>query len=151
MELYITKERLDELKNELEDLKNTARPKVAEQLKRAKEFGDLSENAEYIAARSEREAVESRIEELEAVLKNPVLIEKKTGSDVVSIGATVDVSKDGKSLTFTIVGSSEAKPQEGLISNVSPLGKVLLDCRVGDSVQVDTPNGKVTYTIIKIH
>jgi transcription elongation factor GreA len=150
MEFYLTKERLEELKKELQDLKDTARPRVAEQLKRAKEFGDLSENAEYIAARNERENVESRIEEIDSILKNPVIIEKKTGSDEVSIGTTVEVSKDGKVLAFTIVGSSEAKPQEGLVSNVSPLGRALLGCKVGNSVQVETPGGKVTYTITKI-
>ncbi len=150
MEFYLTKERLEELKKDLEELKNVARPRVAEQLKRAKEFGDLSENSEYIAARTERENVESRIEEIDAILKNPVIIEKKTGSDVVAIGTTVEVSKNGKVLTFTIVGSSETKPQEGFVSNVSPLGRVLLGGKVGSSVQVETPGGKVTYTIIKI-
>jgi transcription elongation factor GreA len=150
MEFYLTKERLEELKKEMEELKDVARPRVAEQLKRAKEFGDLSENSEYIAARNERENVESRIEEVDAILKNPVIIEKKIGSDEVSIGTTVEVAKDGKSFVFTIVGSSEAKPQEGLVSNVSPLGRVLLGCKVGNSVQVETPGGKVTYTITKI-
>jgi transcription elongation factor GreA len=150
MEFYLTKERLEELKKELEELKSEARPRVAEQLKRAKEFGDLSENSEYIAARGERENVESRIEEIEAILKAPLIIEKKTGSDIISIGTTVEVAKDGKNLTFTIVGSSEANPQEGLVSNVSPLGRALLGCKVGNSVQVETPSGKVTYTITKI-
>ncbi|MCL4404990.1 MAG: transcription elongation factor GreA [Patescibacteria group bacterium] len=151
MEFYLTKERLEELKKELEELKNVALPKVAEQLKRAKEFGDLSENSEYQAARSERENIESRIEEIDAILRNPVIIEKKFGSDEVSIGATLEITREGgKSLTLTIVGSNEAKPQEGLISNVSPLGRALLGHRVGSSVEVETPNGKVTYTITKI-
>lgn len=150
MEFYLTKERLEELKKELDELKNVALPKVAEQLKRAKEFGDLSENSEYQAARNERENIESRIEEIDATLRNPVIIEKKVGSDEVSIGATVEVAKDGKNFTFTIVGSSESKPQEGLISNVSPLGRALLGRRVGNSVEVETPSGKVTYTITKI-
>jgi transcription elongation factor GreA len=79
-----------------------------------------------------------------------LIIEKKTGSDIISIGTTVEVAKDGKNLTFTIVGSSEANPQEGLVSNVSPLGRALLGCKVGNSVQVETPSGKVTYTITKI-
>ena len=79
-----------------------------------------------------------------------MVIEKKTGSDEVVIGTTVEVSRDGKISVFTIVGSSEAKPQEGLVSNVSPLGRALLGCKVGNSVQVETPSGKVTYTITKI-
>ncbi len=150
MEYYLSKERLEELKNELNDLKVNARTRVAEQLKRAKEFGDLSENAEYIEARGERERIESRIESLDAILKGAVVIEKKVGHPEIDIGATVEVVRDGKSYTFTIVGSNEAKPESGLVSNESPLGHSLLGRRVGDSIQVETPAGKVSYTISKI-
>ena len=147
---YLTKERLEELKNELSEIKNVALPRVAEQLKRAKEFGDLSENAEYAGAREERERIESRIENLEAILKGAIVIEKKIGHPEVDIGSTVEVVRDGKPYTFTIVGSCEAKPEGGLISNESPLGHALLGCKVGGSVQVETPAGKVSYTITKI-
>ncbi len=150
MDYYLSKERLEELENELKELKTVARPKAAEQLKRAKEFGDLSENAEYIEARESRERVESRIENLEAILKGAKIIEKKIGHSNADVGSTVEVVRDGRPYAFTIVGSSEAKPEGGLISNESPLGHALLDRKVGDTVQVETPAGKVSYTITKI-
>jgi transcription elongation factor GreA len=150
MDYFLSKERLEELKKELEMLKTVARPKVAEQLKHAKEFGDLSENAEYIEAREERDRTEERIESLETILKNAVVIEKKTGNAEVNIGATVEVARDGKPSTFTIVGSNETKPEKGFISNESPIGRSLLGRKVGDEVQIETPAGKVSYTVTKI-
>jgi len=150
MEYYLSKERLEELKNELNDLKAIERPKVAEQLKRAKEFGDLSENSEYIQAREARERIESRIEYIEVAIKEAKIIEKKAGSTEIDIGSTVELSRGGKPYTFTIVGSSEVKPENGLISNESPLGHALLGRKVGDVVHVETPAGKVSYTVTKI-
>ena len=150
MEYYLSKERLEELKNELNDLKTIERPKVAEQLKRAKEFGDLSENSEYIQAREARERIESRIEYIEVAIKEAKIIEKKTGSTEIDIGSTVELTRGGKPYTFTIVGSSEVKPENGLISNESPLGHALLGRKVGDAVHVETPAGKVSYTVNKI-
>jgi transcription elongation factor GreA len=148
---YVTPEKLEELKVELEELKSVKRIEVAKRLKRAKELGDLSENSEYIEAREEQSQVERRIFTLEQMLKNAVLIKKpeaKTGH--IQIGSTIEVSKDGKAQKFTIVGSSETRPEAGLISNESPLGKAFLAKSEGDSVSIKTPSGTVTYTILKI-
>ena len=151
MDYYLTAERLDELKKELEELKTTARIEVATRLKRAKELGDLSENSEYIEAREEQNQVERRIFELEQMVKNAVIIKKPAnGKETVQIGATIEVEKDGKNQKFTIVGSNEARPAAGLISNESPLGKAFLDKRAGDVVKVKVPIGEVTYKIVKI-
>lgn len=149
---YLTKERAEELKNELETLKGQKRLEVADRLKQAKEFGDLSENSEYSEAREEQGRVETRISELEDLLKKVVLIknEKAAGTDSVFIGSTVTVRKNGKAYTYRIVGSNEAKPEEGKISNESPLGKAFLDKKVGESVVIKTPAGQVDYQIMKI-
>lgn len=149
---YLTKERVEELKKELETLKGQKRLEVADRLKQAKEFGDLSENSEYSEAREEQSRVETRISELEDVLKKVSLIKSKKsgGGDTVSIGSTVSVRKDGKTYTYRIVGSNEAKPEEGKISNESPLGRAFLDKKVGESVVVKTPGGQSDYQIMKI-
>lgn len=147
MDYYLTQERLDELKNELNDLKTERRLEVAERLKRAKELGDLSENSEYFEAREEQGQVEGRIVELEEMIKNANVIKKAVTKDKVSIGSTIEVVKDKSKYKFTIVGSNEARPEAGLISNESPLGKAFLDKKVGDSVKVKTPGGEVTYKI----
>lgn len=148
-EHYLTPARLKELKVELGDFKTNKRAEVAKRLKRAKELGDLSENAEYLEAREEQGHVEKRIFELEDIVKNAVLI-KKLGKDLVSIGSTVQVKKDGKEFTFTIVGANEAKPEEGFISNESPLGSAFLNKKIGDEAVVDAPIGKIRYKITAI-
>lgn len=150
MQHYLTKEKLDELKKELEHLKKNVRNEIAERLKRAKEYGDLSENAEYSEAKDEQARIESRIFELEDILRNASVIKKIGGKDVVSIGSTVEVKKGAKFLKYTIVGSNEAKPEENLISNESPLGKAFLDHKKGDVVNIETPGGKAEYKIMKI-
>ncbi len=147
---YLTKERLEELKQELDILKTQKRMEVAEQLKRAKEYGDLSENSEYAEAREELNLVESRIFELEELLREAVIIKKIEGSDKVEIGSRVTVKKDGQIFSYLIVGSNESKPEGGKISNESPIGRSLLGRKVGDSVVVTTPAGQVTYQITKI-
>ena len=150
MQHYLTKEKLEELKKEVEHLKKDVRNEIAERLKRAKEFGDLSENAEYSEAKEEQSRIESRIFELEDVLRNASIIKKAGGKNIVSIGSTIEVNKKGKTLKYTIVGSNEAKPEENLISNESPLGKAFLDKKKGDVVKIETPGGKVEYKIMKI-
>jgi transcription elongation factor GreA len=147
---YFTKERLEALKEELADLKTRRRIEVGERLKRAKELGDLSENSEYFEAREEQAQVETRIGELEDMIKNAEIIEKSTSTSAVSIGSTLEVEKNGQRRKFTIVGSNEAKPEAGLISNESPLGKAFLGKKVSDKVMVTTPAGKAEYTIISI-
>lgn len=147
---YLTKERLEELKTELETLKNKKRVEVAERLKQAKEYGDLSENSEYAEAREEQANVETRIAELEDLVKEAVTIKKAEGGDTVTVGSTVTVKKGERTAAYTIVGSYEAKPEEGRISDESPLGKAFLKKRVGESVKVTTPGGSATYEILKI-
>lgn len=147
---YVTKERLEELKEELQDLKIAKRQEVAERLKRAKEFGDLSENSEYSEAREEQSRVETRIFELDELLKRAEIIKKSGASDRVEVGSTVTAKTNGKAVTYTIVGSNEAKPEEGKISNESPIGKAFLGARVGDKVDIRTPRGITSYQITKI-
>ena len=139
-----------ELKDELETLKNKKRVEVAERLKQAKEYGDLSENSEYAEAREEQANVETRIAELEELLKEAVTLKMTEGGDTVTVGSTVVVKKGEKTATYTIVGSYEAKPEEGRISDESPLGKAFLKKKAGDTVSVSTPSGAQTYEILKI-
>ncbi len=138
------------MKQELQELKTVRRMEVAEHLKRAKEYGDLSENSEYVEAKEEQRQVESRIYELEDLLKRAVIIKKKEGSETVQIGSKVAAKRDGKMVEYTIVGVSESSPGEGKISNESPIGRALLGRKVGDSVEVTTPAGKAIYHITKI-
>lgn len=147
---YLTKERFEELKKELEMLRSEKRREVAERLKQAKEFGDLSENSEYSEAREEQGRVENRIFELEDILKKAVIIKTGEAGDRVVIGSIVSVKKDGQVFRYRIVGSNEAKPEDSKISNESPLGRAFLDKKVGESVQVATPGGSVAYQILKI-
>lgn len=149
---YLTKAKLEELKKELIELKTVKRIEIAEKLKRAKELGDLSENSEYFEAREEQGQVESRIFELEDMLKDVELIEKSRDSgSVVKIGSTIEVSKDGKKQRLFIVGSNEAKPEDGFISNESPLGKAFLGKKTGDMVLIHLPNGKkAEYKVFSI-
>jgi transcription elongation factor GreA len=147
---YLTQERLDELKAELESLKSSKRMEVAARLKQAKEYGDLSENSEYAEAREEQANVEGRIFELEELLKNVELITKHSGGSLVDVGSTIVVKKGDKTATYNIVGSYEANPLEGKISDESPLGKAFLGKKTGDVVNVTTPGGTVKYEILKI-
>ena len=147
---YFTKERLEELKKELEYLKTEGRKEVSQQLQKAKEYGDLSENAEYSEAREEQRRLETRISELEVMIRNALIIEEKTKSSEVKIGSKVVVKRDGKTYEYFIVGTDEANPSLGKISNESPLGKALLNKKVGDEVIVNAPTGKIVYKIAKI-
>ncbi len=147
---YVSEERLAELKAELETLKTKTRLEIADALKRAKEYGDLSENAEYAQAREEQTRVETRIFELEEFVKKAVVIKGSVGGDTVRVGSRVTTERDGKESVYTIVGSTEANPQEGKISNESPIGKAFLGKKVGDSVEVTTPAGKAVYQVTKI-
>lgn len=147
--LYITVEGLEKLKKELKELKEVKRPTVALRIKNAREMGDISENAEYDAARQEQAFMEGRISELEEVIKNSKVIEKGENG-VVHVGAQVTVRIEGGEETFYIVGASEANPLENKISHESPLGAALLGKKVGDTFDVDAPIGKLSYKITKI-
>ena len=147
---YLSKERFDELTAELAELKTTKRIEVAQRLKTAKEYGDLSENSEYAEAREEQAAVETRIAELEDLLKNADIVTKTKGGDTVQVAFDDRREKGGKEMTYTIVGSYEADPLAGKISDESPLGKAFMKKKVGDKVNVETPAGPVIYEIMKI-
>lgn len=150
MEFHITKERLEELKIELESEKKDGRNDIADRLKRAKEFGDLSENAEYSEAKEAQAKLESRIIELENIIRNAVLIKKTHGKKTIEMGATIKVEKDKKVFEYTIVGSNEANPEKRLISNESPLGSAFIGTKEGDEIEVETPRGIAKYKILEI-
>ena len=150
-EIYVTKQGLEEMKAELEDLKTNKRPAVIEALKEARALGDLSENAEYDAARNEQAETENRIKTLETMIEKAVIIEKNS-TDEVSIGSTVEIEyvEDGEIDTFHIVGSQEADPFENKISNSSPIAKAVIGLKVGDIGKVESPNGEYDVKILKI-
>ena len=147
---YFSEEGLANLKQELEELKTKKRHEIASRLEHAKSLGDLSENAEYQEAKEEQSLVESRIGELEEIVRNAVIIKKDAHSNLVQIGSTVRVRSDLGDETFTIVGSEEADPKLGKISNESPLGKSFLGNKAGDKVEVKTPGGTYTYSIVEL-
>ncbi len=147
---YLSRPGLEKLRAELDEMVNVRRSEVAQRIHDAKEHGDLTENAEYEDAKNEQAFVEGRIATLEALIKNATIISDKHSSDHVGIGATVVVEgPDGKE-KFTIVGTAEARPAEGRISNESPVGRALLGHRVGETVQVRVPAGDFDYKIAKI-
>jgi transcription elongation factor GreA len=147
---YLTKEKLEELKKELEYLQTEGRRQVSEQLQKAKEYGDLSENAEYSQAKEEQAKLEARISELDNMIRNAIIIQQNPKVNTVQIGSTVFLKKDGQIYHYTIVGANEADPKNNKISNESPIGKALLGKKVGDEVIVEVPSGKIKYKITKI-
>ena len=146
--------RAQELQEELNYLKTTRSDEVAEQIKVARGFGDLSENSEYDEAKNEQGKLYSRIAELEEILQHVVIVDESTGTtNEVTIGCTVTVTstQDSKtSFTFKIVGSQESDPMHNIISEESPFGKALLGAKEGDTVTVEAPRGAITYTVQKI-
>ena len=147
MSEYFSEEGLERLKQELQELKITKRHEIAARLEHAKSLGDLSENAEYQEAKEEQSLNESRIAELEEIVRNAVIIKKDVRSDTVQIGSTVSVRSDTGEESYTIVGSEEADPKTGKISNESPLGKAFLGKKAGETVEIKTPGGMFSYTI----
>lgn len=147
---YISKERFKELQEELAALKKTGKLEIAARLKFAKELGDLSENSEYKEAREAQAQVEARILELEELLRVASIIKKSDDSSVVRVGAKVKVKKGGDILEFTIVGSSDAEPGKGFVSNESPIGNALLGKKVGEKAAMKTPKGDITFEILGI-
>ncbi len=146
---YISEEGLGKLKDELHELKTVRRKDIAARLEHAKALGDLSENAEYQEAKEEQSLLESEIAEREDVIRNAIVIHKKA-SDKVKIGSIIRISSAHGGETYVIVGSEEADPVGGKISNESPMGKAFLGHRVGDSVEVRTPGGAEKYEILEI-
>lgn len=148
-DFYLTTEGIEELKAELADLTKNKRKEVARALKEAKEFGDLSENTDWDDAKARQVFIEGRISELENILKHAKVI-KKQKTDVVEVGSTVKVSLADGEQKFQIVGSTEANPEQGKISDVSPIGKALLGCKIGEEVDVEIPAGTITYKIVQV-
>ena len=140
------------LEEELTYLKLEKRPEVVERIKVARSFGDLSENSEYDSAKEDQAFVEGRISTLEGMIRNAVIIKEDESTDEVNLGRTVTFQEipDGDEETYTIVGSAEANPLEGLISNDSPIAKGLIGRSKGDNVKINTPGGEMTVTILDI-
>ncbi|WAW15008.1 transcription elongation factor GreA [Peptostreptococcus equinus] len=153
-EIILTQEGFDKLEEELEALKTTGRKEVAERLKVAISFGDLSENAEYDEAKKEQAALEERILKLENMVRVAIIIdESNVDLDIVTIGSKVTIyDRDfDEEVDYVIVGSAEADPFEGKISNESPIGKALLGCKKGDVVEVNVPDGITKIEIKEIN
>lgn len=149
--VYLTKKGRKKLEEELKYLRDTKRQEVANRLHEAMEDGELIENAEYEAAKNEQAFVEGRILEIEHMLASAQEIKRRRAKDLVRIGSTVVIQEDGSSEeTYTIVGAAEANPKRGLISNESPLGKALLERKIGDEVEVKAPAGLLTFKIVQI-
>ena len=148
--VFSFEEGLEKLKQELNELKTTKRKEIAQRLEHAKSLGDLSENAEYQETKEEQNMLEAKIAELEEMVRNAVLIKKGVSSDKVDVGSTIKVKSAKGEEYYTIVGTDEANPAEGKISNESPLGKAFLEHAVGDKVEVKTPAGSSGYEILEI-
>jgi transcription elongation factor GreA len=147
---YLTPEGETRLKAELEELTGPRRQELAQRLRAAIQMGDLSENADYHKAKEDQAFLEGRIQEIEALLRMAVIIEKKH-SDVVTVGSHVTIQEaDYPPETYHVVGAKEADPRNGKISNESPIGRALLDHKAGETVQADAPDGKIEFKILKI-
>ena len=149
--MYLTAEGAEKLKTELADLKGPQRTALAARLRDAIQMGDLSENADYHKAKEDQAFLEGRIQELEYTLSNAVIVDGTAPKDIVSVGMHVTVQEEGfDPEMFYIVGAKEADPPNGKISNESPFGHALIDHKVGDVVEVETPGGKTRLKILKI-
>jgi len=149
-EIYLTREGLEKLKKELEDLTANRRPAVIARIQQSKEYGDLAENAEYEDAKNEQSFVEGRIAELEALVGRAKIIEENGCADAVSLGCKVEVQVDGKKEQYAIVGEGESDPSVGKISYTSPLGQALMGKKIGETAEVNAPDGKITYKVLQI-
>jgi transcription elongation factor GreA len=149
---YLTQEKYNELKAELDSLVHVRRKEVAEQLEYAKSLGDLSENAEYHEARDNQANIEDRINKIESILKTAMIMPSSHGTNAVTIGSVVEISKDktGEKRTLTLVGSEESDMSAGKISIKSPIGVALLGKKKKDTFTVNTPGGQVAYTVLDI-
>ncbi|MFZ5822407.1 MAG: transcription elongation factor GreA [Chloroflexota bacterium] len=148
---YLTAEGAARLKIELEELKGPKREELAARLRSAIQMGDLSENADYHKAKEDQGFLEGRIQELEYLLSKAVIIEKNANQGVVSIGDHVTIQEeDYPPETYHLVGPTEADPSQGKISHESPIGKALLDHKVGETVEAETPGGRINFKILKI-
>lgn len=145
----LTQEGVTELKEELLHL-IAQRPHVADRIKHARELGDLSENAEYQTAREEQDRLEARISELEHIIQNSQIIKKPKSDGQVRLGSSVKLKDGGKPINYQVVGTMEANPAAGKISDESPIGKALLGRKVGDKVEIKTPAGAHMFKVVEI-
>ena len=150
--VYLTAEGMENLHRELAHLVNVKRPALAERLHKAIQQGDITENADYIAAKEEQGFLEGRIQQIEAMLRRAMIIQEDGPTDEIVLGSHVTIVEEGaeEAETFHIVGPAEADPANGKVSNESPLGRVLLGYRVGDVVTVDAPGGEIVFQIAAI-
>ena len=146
----LTAEGLTKLNEELKELIAKKRPEVIERIREAAAHGDLSENADYAQAREEQSFIEGRIQEIEDIIKNAEIIQTSAHRNTITIGSTTHVRVAGQEKTYTIVGSNEANPKEGKISNESLVGKALLGRKVNEKFSVATPAGEMEYEIVSI-
>jgi transcription elongation factor GreA len=148
---YLTREGAAKLESELVELKGSRRAELAKRLRSAIQMGDLSENADYHKAKEDQGFLEGRIQEIEFILRNAVIITATAGSDIISVGSHVTIQEEGSDPeTYHVVGAKEADPRHGKISNESPIGRASMDHKVGDTIEVETPGGKIKFKILKI-
>lgn len=150
---YVTSEGHEKLIQELNELKNVRRKEIANRIQDAKELGDLSENAEYAEAKNDQAFIEGRIIQLETLLRDITIIDKKPSKSknkTIEIGSKIVLQSDAGEVTYTIVGSNEADPPQGLISNESPIGQAFIGRKQGDQVKIIVPKGTVVYTVLDI-
>lgn len=148
--IKLTKEGLDELKRELNELVEVDRPRLVDRLSNARSQGDLSENSDYQSAREELEFLDGRIDELTEVIKNAAIVTNTNTGSGVGVGTKVTVKVNGKEVVFNIVGEWESDPMNKKISHESPLGKALAGKKVGDKAEVEAPAGKIVYEVVAI-
>lgn len=152
-DVFLTPEGKDDLEKRLENLKSVCRREIAEKIKVAREFGDISENAEYDAAKEEQAMIEGEILEIEQKLRTAIIIDKdKLNTNIVNVGSRVHVYDYDfeEDVVYSIVGTTEANPMQFKISNESPIGRALIGCKVGEDVTAETPGGKIRLNIRKI-
>jgi transcription elongation factor GreA len=147
---YVSAEGLKKLQAELDDLRTTKRDEVAKRIHAAMEFGDYSENSELEQAKNDQAFLEGRIMTLEQMIKNAQLIDEKSKHDVVEVGSHVTIESDGRKEKYVVVGSAEAAPAEGKISNESPVGRALMGHRAGETVRMSVPAGQIEMKIVSI-
>ena len=148
---FITAEGLEKLKKELDDLRNVKRFEISERIQEAKELGDLSENAEYVEAKNEQAFAEGRMQEIESILKHATIIKQtKKASSHVEVGSKIKIQDDKDTKEYYIVGSNEADPSKGRISNESPIGQAFLGKKVGDIIEISVPQGNKKFKIVAI-
>ena len=148
---YLTPEGEEKLQAELQDLKGPRREELSQRLRSAIQMGDLSENADYHKAKEDQGFLEGRIQELENILRNAVIIEKSTGQDFVFIGSHVTIQEGSEDPeTYHLVGPTEADPRKGRISHESPIGRALMNKKVGEIAEADAPGGKIKLKVLKI-